>query len=77
MFSFKILLGPSLFWWSKKKKDELLKFWENYILIMEVLEGNQVCVSPVLVNFIACGPFPGIHGMAGLRKHGRGLCFLA
>uniref|UniRef100_A0A2K6MVM6 tRNA (guanosine(18)-2'-O)-methyltransferase TARBP1 n=1 Tax=Rhinopithecus bieti TaxID=61621 RepID=A0A2K6MVM6_RHIBE len=34
--------GPSLFWWSEKKKDELLKFWENYILIMETLEGNQV-----------------------------------
>ena len=36
--------GPSLFWWSEKKKDELLKFWENYILIMETLEGNQVSV---------------------------------
>ncbi|XP_063134942.1 probable methyltransferase TARBP1 isoform X8 [Rattus norvegicus] len=41
--------GPSLFWWSKKKKDELLKFWENYILIMEVLEGNQIhVIKPVL-----------------------------
>ncbi|MEJ1284303.1 TAR RNA binding protein 1 [Cricetulus griseus] len=42
-------LGPSLFWWSEKKKDELLKFWENYILIMEVLEGNQIhVIKPVL-----------------------------
>ncbi|XP_051024530.1 probable methyltransferase TARBP1 [Acomys russatus] len=41
--------GPSLFWWSEKKKDELLKFWENYILIMEVLEGNQIhVIKPVL-----------------------------
>ncbi|XP_021122057.1 probable methyltransferase TARBP1 isoform X3 [Heterocephalus glaber] len=41
--------GPSLFWWSKKKKDELLKFWENYILIMETLEGNQIhVIKPVL-----------------------------
>ncbi|XP_044530921.1 probable methyltransferase TARBP1 [Gracilinanus agilis] len=32
---------PSLFWWSEKKKEEFLKFWENYILIMETLEGNQ------------------------------------
>ncbi|XP_021504002.1 probable methyltransferase TARBP1 isoform X2 [Meriones unguiculatus] len=40
---------PSLFWWSAKKKDELLKFWENYILIMEVLEGNQIhVIKPVL-----------------------------
>ncbi|KAL1785122.1 putative methyltransferase TARBP1 [Sigmodon hispidus] len=42
-------MGPSLFWWSEKKKVELLKFWENYILIMEVLEGNQIhVIKPVL-----------------------------
>ncbi|XP_013360164.1 PREDICTED: probable methyltransferase TARBP1 isoform X2 [Chinchilla lanigera] len=42
-------IGPSLFWWSEKKKDELLKFWENYILIMETLEGNQIhVIKPVL-----------------------------
>ncbi|XP_048193359.1 LOW QUALITY PROTEIN: probable methyltransferase TARBP1 [Perognathus longimembris pacificus] len=41
--------GPSLFWWSEKKKDELLKFWETYILIMETLEGNQIhVIKPVL-----------------------------
>ncbi|XP_047376102.1 probable methyltransferase TARBP1 isoform X3 [Sciurus carolinensis] len=41
--------GPSLFWWSEKKKDELLKFWENYVLIMETLEGNQIhVIKPVL-----------------------------
>ncbi|KAF5922029.1 hypothetical protein HPG69_015479 [Diceros bicornis minor] len=41
--------GPSLFWWSEKRKDELLKFWENYILIMETLEGNQIhVIKPVL-----------------------------
>ncbi|XP_055969559.1 probable methyltransferase TARBP1 isoform X2 [Sorex fumeus] len=41
--------GPTLFWWSEKKKDELLKFWENYILIMETLEGNQIhVIKPVL-----------------------------
>ncbi|XP_047285016.1 tRNA (guanosine(18)-2'-O)-methyltransferase TARBP1 isoform X3 [Homo sapiens] len=41
--------GPSLFWWSERKKDELLKFWENYILIMETLEGNQIhVIKPVL-----------------------------
>ncbi|KAG8516600.1 putative methyltransferase TARBP1, partial [Galemys pyrenaicus] len=46
---FKIISGPSLFWWSEKKKDELLKFWENYILIMETLEGNQIhVIKPVL-----------------------------
>ncbi|XP_016285732.2 probable methyltransferase TARBP1 isoform X2 [Monodelphis domestica] len=40
---------PSLFWWSEKKKEELLKFWENYILIMETLEGNQIhVIKPVL-----------------------------
>ncbi|KAF6073710.1 TAR (HIV-1) RNA binding protein 1 [Phyllostomus discolor] len=41
--------GPSLFWWSEKRKDELLKFWENYILILETLEGNQIhVIKPVL-----------------------------
>ncbi|XP_036210401.1 probable methyltransferase TARBP1 isoform X4 [Myotis myotis] len=41
--------GPSLFWWSGEKKEELLKFWENYILIMETLEGNQIhVIKPVL-----------------------------
>ncbi|XP_032167718.1 probable methyltransferase TARBP1 isoform X5 [Mustela erminea] len=41
--------GPSLFWWCEKKKDELLKFWENYILILETLEGNQIhVIKPVL-----------------------------
>ncbi|XP_023404919.2 probable methyltransferase TARBP1 isoform X1 [Loxodonta africana] len=40
---------PSVFWWNEKKKDELLKFWENYILIMETLEGNQIhVIKPVL-----------------------------
>ncbi|XP_045154151.1 probable methyltransferase TARBP1 [Echinops telfairi] len=40
---------PHLFWWHEKKKDELLKFWENYILIMETLEGNQIhVIKPVL-----------------------------
>ncbi|KAM9001948.1 putative methyltransferase TARBP1 isoform 2-T2 [Sarcophilus harrisii] len=40
---------PSLFWWLDKKKEELLKFWENYILIMETLEGNQIhVIKPVL-----------------------------
>ncbi|XP_036042954.1 probable methyltransferase TARBP1 isoform X3 [Onychomys torridus] len=42
-------MGPSLFWWSEKKRDELLKFWENYILILEVLEGSQIhVIKPVL-----------------------------
>uniref|UniRef100_A0A4X2K5C4 tRNA (guanosine(18)-2'-O)-methyltransferase TARBP1 n=1 Tax=Vombatus ursinus TaxID=29139 RepID=A0A4X2K5C4_VOMUR len=40
---------PSLFWWLDKKKGQLLKFWENYILIMETLEGNQIhVIKPVL-----------------------------
>ncbi|XP_029449737.1 probable methyltransferase TARBP1 [Rhinatrema bivittatum] len=40
---------PSLFWWSAEKNDELLQFWENYILIMETLEGNQIhVIKPVL-----------------------------
>uniref|UniRef100_A0A8U8BW63 tRNA (guanosine(18)-2'-O)-methyltransferase TARBP1 n=1 Tax=Geospiza parvula TaxID=87175 RepID=A0A8U8BW63_GEOPR len=33
---------PTLFWWSAEKNEELLQFWETYILIMETLEGNQV-----------------------------------
>ncbi|XP_030053983.1 tRNA (guanosine(18)-2'-O)-methyltransferase TARBP1 [Microcaecilia unicolor] len=39
---------PSLFWWSAEKNDELLQFWENYILIMETLEANQIhVIKPV------------------------------
>nr|XP_048699795.1 probable methyltransferase TARBP1 isoform X3 [Caretta caretta] len=39
----------SLFWWSVEKNDKLLQFWENYILIMETLEGNQIhVIKPVL-----------------------------
>ncbi|XP_051470179.1 probable methyltransferase TARBP1 isoform X2 [Apus apus] len=40
---------PSLFWWSAEKNEELLEFWETYILIMETLEGNQIhVIKPVL-----------------------------
>ncbi|KAM7173957.1 putative methyltransferase TARBP1 isoform 1-T1 [Macrochelys suwanniensis] len=40
---------PSLFWWSVEMNDKLLQFWENYILIMETLEGNQIhVIKPVL-----------------------------
>ncbi|KAM9297134.1 putative methyltransferase TARBP1 isoform 5-T5 [Morus bassanus] len=40
---------PSLFWWSAEKSEELLRFWETYVLIMETLEGNQIhVIKPVL-----------------------------
>uniref|UniRef100_A0A8C3MC02 tRNA (guanosine(18)-2'-O)-methyltransferase TARBP1 n=1 Tax=Geospiza parvula TaxID=87175 RepID=A0A8C3MC02_GEOPR len=40
---------PTLFWWSAEKNEELLQFWETYILIMETLEGNQIhVIKPVL-----------------------------
>ncbi|XP_062980444.1 probable methyltransferase TARBP1 [Elgaria multicarinata webbii] len=40
---------PCLFWWCAEKKDQLTQFWENYILIMETLEGNQIhVIKPVL-----------------------------
>ncbi|XP_061480500.1 probable methyltransferase TARBP1 isoform X2 [Rhineura floridana] len=40
---------PCLFWWCAEKNDELAQFWENYILIMETLEGNQIhVIKPVL-----------------------------
>lgn len=39
---FSCLLGPCLFWWCAEENDQLIQFWENYILIMETLEGNQV-----------------------------------
>ncbi|XP_060099002.1 probable methyltransferase TARBP1 isoform X2 [Heteronotia binoei] len=40
---------PCLFWWSTEKNGQLTQFWENYILIMETLEGNQVhVIKPVL-----------------------------
>ncbi|NWZ79161.1 TARB1 methyltransferase, partial [Poecile atricapillus] len=42
-------LEPSLFWWSAEKTEQLLQFWETYILIMETLEGNQIhVIKPVL-----------------------------
>uniref|UniRef100_A0A8D2LTR2 tRNA (guanosine(18)-2'-O)-methyltransferase TARBP1 n=1 Tax=Varanus komodoensis TaxID=61221 RepID=A0A8D2LTR2_VARKO len=33
---------PCLFWWCAEQNEQLTHFWENYILIMETLEGNQV-----------------------------------
>ncbi|GCB68596.1 hypothetical protein scyTo_0005329 [Scyliorhinus torazame] len=33
-----------LFWWSSEKGKQLIQLWENYILIMETLEENQVHV---------------------------------
>ncbi|NXK60089.1 TARB1 methyltransferase, partial [Sylvietta virens] len=39
----------SLFWWSAEKNEQLLQFWETYILVMETLEGNQIhVIKPVL-----------------------------
>ncbi|XP_006011684.1 probable methyltransferase TARBP1 [Latimeria chalumnae] len=41
--------AQSLFWWSPEKNEILVNFWENYVLIMETLEENQVhVVRPVL-----------------------------
>nr|XP_008122376.1 PREDICTED: probable methyltransferase TARBP1 [Anolis carolinensis] len=41
--------GPYLFWWCTGKNDQLTQFWEDYILILEILEGNQIHVmKPVL-----------------------------
>nr|XP_020643964.1 probable methyltransferase TARBP1 [Pogona vitticeps] len=41
--------GPCLFWWCADKNNQLTQFWENYILIMETLEGNQIhVIKPVL-----------------------------
>ncbi|KAJ7416591.1 putative methyltransferase TARBP1 isoform X3 [Willisornis vidua] len=38
----------SLFWWSAEKNEQLLQFWETYILIMETLEGNQFIIGPLM-----------------------------
>ncbi|KAF4793430.1 hypothetical protein TURU_111996 [Turdus rufiventris] len=38
----------SLFWWSAEKNEQLLQFWETYILIMETLEGNQFVIGPLM-----------------------------
>ncbi|XP_078413543.1 tRNA (guanosine(18)-2'-O)-methyltransferase TARBP1 isoform X1 [Cetorhinus maximus] len=38
-----------LFWWSGEKSKQLVQLWENYILIMETLEENQVhVIRPIL-----------------------------
>uniref|UniRef100_A0A4W3JS87 tRNA (guanosine(18)-2'-O)-methyltransferase TARBP1 n=2 Tax=Callorhinchus milii TaxID=7868 RepID=A0A4W3JS87_CALMI len=40
---------PCLFWWLAEKNKLLVQLWENYILIMETLEENQVhVIRPVL-----------------------------
>ncbi|XP_014379351.1 probable methyltransferase TARBP1 isoform X1 [Alligator sinensis] len=42
-------LEPSLFWWSAEENEKLVQFWENFILIMETLEGNQIhVIKPIL-----------------------------
>ncbi|MBN3289945.1 TARB1 methyltransferase, partial [Polypterus senegalus] len=41
--------GINLFWWSPEKNKVLLQFWEDYILILETLDENQIhVVKPVL-----------------------------
>nr|XP_015218568.1 PREDICTED: probable methyltransferase TARBP1 [Lepisosteus oculatus] len=41
--------GVSLFWWAPDQHQLLLGFWEDYILIMETLDENQIhVVRPVL-----------------------------
>ncbi|NXV01728.1 TARB1 methyltransferase, partial [Cettia cetti] len=46
---YRFSLESSLFWWSAEKNEQLLQFWETYILIMETLEGNQIhVIKPVL-----------------------------
>uniref|UniRef100_A0A4W3JQ65 tRNA (guanosine(18)-2'-O)-methyltransferase TARBP1 n=1 Tax=Callorhinchus milii TaxID=7868 RepID=A0A4W3JQ65_CALMI len=41
--------NPCLFWWLAEKNKLLVQLWENYILIMETLEENQVhVIRPVL-----------------------------
>uniref|UniRef100_A0A4W3K2G7 tRNA (guanosine(18)-2'-O)-methyltransferase TARBP1 n=1 Tax=Callorhinchus milii TaxID=7868 RepID=A0A4W3K2G7_CALMI len=43
------LRDPCLFWWLAEKNKLLVQLWENYILIMETLEENQVhVIRPVL-----------------------------
>ncbi|XP_032881793.1 probable methyltransferase TARBP1 isoform X1 [Amblyraja radiata] len=38
-----------LFWWLGEKSKQLVQLWENYILIMETLEENQVhVIRPIL-----------------------------
>ncbi|XP_067901542.1 probable methyltransferase TARBP1 isoform X3 [Heterodontus francisci] len=38
-----------LFWWSGENSTQLVQLWENYILIMETLEENQVhVIRPIL-----------------------------
>ncbi|MEE6475249.1 hypothetical protein FKM82_010669 [Ascaphus truei] len=46
---------PALFFWSPQKNETLLQFWENFILVVETLEGNQIhVIKPVLpkLNFL-------------------------
>ncbi|XP_041418736.1 probable methyltransferase TARBP1 isoform X2 [Xenopus laevis] len=40
---------PALFFWSTWKIEAILLFWENYLLVVETLEGNQIhVIKPVL-----------------------------
>ncbi|KAE8602001.1 hypothetical protein XENTR_v10013855 [Xenopus tropicalis] len=40
---------PALFFWSTWKNEAIVLFWENYLLIVETLEGNQIhVIKPVL-----------------------------
>ncbi|XP_053316169.1 probable methyltransferase TARBP1 [Spea bombifrons] len=46
---------PALFFWSADDNKILVEFWENFILIIETLEGNQIhVIKPVLpkLNFL-------------------------
>uniref|UniRef100_A0A4W3JQ57 tRNA (guanosine(18)-2'-O)-methyltransferase TARBP1 n=1 Tax=Callorhinchus milii TaxID=7868 RepID=A0A4W3JQ57_CALMI len=55
------LRDPCLFWWLAEKNKLLVQLWENYILIMETLEENQVsniipsvCISLFHTSWVLC-----------------------
>ncbi|KAM4770972.1 putative methyltransferase TARBP1 [Rhinophrynus dorsalis] len=40
---------PALFFWSSKTNETHMRFWENFLLVIETLEGNQIhVIKPVL-----------------------------
>ncbi|CAH2251205.1 probable methyltransferase TARBP1 [Pelobates cultripes] len=40
---------PALFFWSTQQHQRLIEYWENFILVIETLEGNQIhVIKPVI-----------------------------
>lgn len=49
-----IVVGEILFRWSPDKSKLIRQFWEDYVLVVETLEENQVNITSSTVGSVRC-----------------------